>query len=62
MCPNWRMLREHRMKKIRKEGLRQIERELEIARFIRKQKTMTTIIKASTINTEHACIKTKTTD
>jgi hypothetical protein len=36
ICPNWRLLKEHRLTKLRKVGLRRIERELDISRFIRK--------------------------
>jgi hypothetical protein len=57
MCPNWRFLREHKLTKLREVGLRRIERELDVSRFIRKQITMTAIIKALTTNAERSCLK-----
>ncbi len=52
MCPNWRGLREHRVTKLRKMGLRRIERELDVARFIKKQMALAAIIKALTTKDE----------
>ncbi len=57
LCPNWRLLREHRITKLRKVGLRRIERELDIARFIRKQIAITAIIKALTTKAERNFLK-----
>ena len=57
MCPNWRLLKEHKLTKLRKVGLRRIERELDVARFIRKQLAMTAIIKALTTKAERNCLK-----
>ena len=57
MCPNWRGLREHRLTKLRKVGLRRIERELDISRFIRKQIALTAIIKALTTKAERIFLK-----
>ena len=57
MCPNWRLLKEHKLTQLRKVGLRRIERELDVARFIRKQLAMTAIIKALTTKAERNCLK-----
>ncbi len=46
MCSNWLLIRENSLTKLRKVGLRRIERELDVARFIRKQMALTAIIKA----------------
>ncbi len=57
LCPNWRGLRAHRLTKLRKKGLRRIERELDVSRFIRKQIAMTAIIKALTTKAERKYLK-----
>ncbi len=45
------------MKKLRKVGLRRIERELDVARFIRKQLATTAIINALTTKNERIYLK-----
>ncbi len=45
------------MTKLRKMGLRRIERELDVARFIKKQMKITAIIKALTTKEERNCLK-----
>ena len=52
MCQKWRYLRLQRFTLIRKVGLRRIERELDLVRFIRNQITLTTIVKAMTSKQE----------
>ena len=56
-CPRWRFLSEHRLTMIRKVGLRRIEREIDIVRFIRNQITLTTIIKAMTSKAERNVVR-----
>ncbi len=53
----WRLLSEHKLTKIRKVALRRIERELDLARFIRDQMKMTAIIKALTTKAERNYLK-----
>ena len=57
VCPNWHGIRKHRLTEIRKVGLRRIERELDVARFIKKQLALTAIIKALTTKTERNYLK-----